>query len=177
MKALKILFWPILLTTLSIYTAMLLWTLPTIQEAAGGLPAFDLRPSGYSYDEAMLFLKNLTDGGRALYIGPQHMLDLIYPAGIALSVGIAIIILAPLTALWRIALALITIPGAAFDHLENSAVTRLLEAKPEDVTAGMVQTASIFTILKSVFDTIAFTVLLALTLLWLYRFIKARVQD
>lgn len=176
MNTLKILFWPVLLLTLSIYAAMLLWTLPTIQEAAGGLPPFDLRPTGYSYDDARLFLKNLTDGGRALYIGPQRILDLIYPAGIALSVGIAIFILAPLNMLRRTGFALVAIPGAVFDYLENGAVAKLLEAKAEDITHEMVQTASLFTILKSVFDTVAFSVLLVFALLWLYRLLKMIFQ-
>ncbi len=169
MKSFKVIFWAIFLATMGIYAAMLVWTLPSIQQEAGGLVPFDLRPTGYTYEEAMAFILSLSENGRKLYLGPQRWLDIIYPAGLALTIGLAIAALVPLTKVWKFLFAIVAVPGMCFDYLENGAVRSLLLTTPDTINATAVETASRYTVLKSVFDTAAFVVLIAMLILWFIR--------
>ncbi len=169
MKSFKIVFWAIFLATMGIYAAMLIWTLPTIQREAGGLVPFDMRPTGYTYEEAMAFILSLSEYGRKLYLGPQRWLDLFYPVGLALTLCLAIAALVPLTKVWKFLFAIVAVPGMCFDYLENSAIRYLLLTTPDSINAAAVETASRYTILKSVFDTVAFVVLVTMLVLWLIR--------
>ena len=80
MRAGNILYGLVFLAGAGVYAAMLLWTLPAITEAAGGLMPFDMRPFGYTHTEAVNFLAALTPEGLSLYLGPQAWLDRAYPA-------------------------------------------------------------------------------------------------
>jgi hypothetical protein len=90
---LKALFWTLLAVTLGVYLVIVLWSLPRIAAEAGGIVPFDMRPAGYSLDDAKGFLTALSDSGRAFYLGTQHLLDLAYPAllGVTLAVGFVIL--------------------------------------------------------------------------------------
>lgn len=142
---------------------MTFWTLPQIAAAAGGQVPFDLRPFGYSGDEARAFLTALTAEGRALYQGPQRMLDLFYPT--ALSALLAL-------GLWRItrdrprplrlAVVGVAIAGGVADHLENTLVAGLLRADPVMVTDAAVAWASGATMAKSALTAVAAVALLGL---------------
>ena len=73
-------FWLTFAATIVVYAIMVVWSLPTITASADGQVPFDLRPLGYSYDEARAFLLALSDEGRHFYTAVQHRLDHIYPA-------------------------------------------------------------------------------------------------
>jgi hypothetical protein len=130
-------FWAVVAATLAVYAAMVLWSIPRIEAAAGGLPVFDLRPGGYGFDEARAFLTALSAEGRDFYLRVQHRLDLIYPPLMALATGWALLLLAPGGGAWRL-VALVPLPGMVFDWLENAAVARMLTAGPEALTEAMV---------------------------------------
>ena len=53
---LRVLFWTCFAAAMAIYIAMILWSLPVITEAAGGLAPFDMRPFGYTLADAQAFL-------------------------------------------------------------------------------------------------------------------------
>ncbi|MDK3019040.1 hypothetical protein [Pseudodonghicola flavimaris] len=118
-------YWTLFAVTLAVYGTMAGWTLPAIARDAGGLAALDMRPGGYSPEEARAFLVALGDRGRAIYLGPQHRLDLIYPALLALLlIGAVRALIAPL---WlQICLSLLALGGMAADYLENARVAALL---------------------------------------------------
>jgi hypothetical protein len=139
--------WPVTATVLAIYLAMLLWTIPALTSGAGGLLPFDMRPRGYSLSEALAYLRALTPEARALYLGPQHWLDTVFPGLLALWLLMAYRRL--LTPAGRWVLGTVAVAGAVFDYLENAAVGGLLRIAPEDVTAQMVAAASRWTQLKS----------------------------
>jgi len=42
----RLTFWMIFAVMMGVYLVMVLWSLPLIMADAGGLPAFDLRPTG-----------------------------------------------------------------------------------------------------------------------------------
>ena len=147
MTARQIAYWCVFAAALTIYLVMVTWTLPGIASAAGGLPAFDLRPGGYSPDEARAFLGALSDEGRTLYRGPQKILDLFYPALLAIVLaGGAIRLFRPGPLRW-IFLVLILV-GMGADYTENALIGALLDpASPQ--TDQAIRMASRVTVVKS----------------------------
>ncbi len=175
MTARRTVFWLLFATTLAVYATMLAWTLPAITAAAGGLAPFDLRPSGYSYDEAKAFLTALSPEGKALYLNVQHKLDAAYPALLAATLFFAIAVLVPKAwGIWRWVIALIAIPGAVFDYLENIAVAVMLTTGADGLTPAMAATADRWTTAKSWTTTVAMTVLLVLLVAWSWQMLAAK---
>ena len=125
--------------------------------AGGGVP-FDMRPGGYSFDDALEFLIAITDTGRDFYLNTQQLLDSFYPTLFAATVAIALAHLLP--RYWGWALATIAIVAGGFDYLEKSAVAAMLRVEPDALTQAMVSTASNWTLAKSVSTTIASLALL-----------------
>ena len=153
-------FWALFAVTMAIYALMVLWTLPGIAADAGS-PAFDMRPAGYSHAEAQAFLGGLTDSGRSIYEGPQRVLDLAYPALLALvlswSAFWATHDRAPAIGLAICALALL---GMCADYAENAAVARMLTAGADGISEAQVGWAARFTLVKSGATTLAMVALL-----------------
>ncbi|WP_238367309.1 hypothetical protein [Mesobacterium pallidum] len=151
-------FWAVFAASMVIYVTMTTWTLPTIEAEAGGLPAFDMRPTGYHIDAAREFLGALNDTGRALYTGPQRIMDLFYPGLLALSLWLG------LWGLYRprvaLPLCLAVLVGAVGDYTENHLVAGMLATPLDALTADQVARASTWTVVKSIGDTIGLTALL-----------------
>ena len=57
---------------------------------SGGMTPFDIRPKGYSYQEARAFLEAIGGQGRAYYASPELILDAFYPPLYAVSRGLAL---------------------------------------------------------------------------------------
>ena len=177
MRSRSIAFWALVAVTGAVYVAMVAWALPHIAGEAGGLQPFDLRPLGYSHDEAKTFLAALTPAGADFYIRVQHALDLAFPALLAATLFFAIVRLAPpRLGVWRYVIALVAIPGAVFDYLENAGVSAMLALGADGIDAATVAAASRWTVLKSAFDTLAFVVLLAFLVAWLAGRLGRRVS-
>lgn len=155
--------------TFGIFMVMVLWTLPEISASANGLKPFDLRPSGYSFEEAIAFLQAISDEGRDIYLGIQHTLDIFYPVLLAM---VLVIFFTQMTSfIWAGILSLIAIAGAVFDFLENMGVKSLFElhkVSPEAITPKMVETLSNWTFLKSATTSLAFVALLVLLAKWVF---------
>ena len=168
-------FWLLLVATLAVYGTMLVWSLPVVAQAAGGLTPFDMRPGGYTFDDAKAFLTALTPDGAAFYRDVQQRLDLFYPGLLAATLFFAIGWLTPARwGVWRWLLALTAIPGAAFDYLENHAVAGMLALGAGGITPEIVATASRWTVLKSEATTVAMAILLILLLVWAGQKLHAR---
>ena len=146
-------YWIVFACALGVYGTMLGWTLPAISAAAGGLVPFDMRPGGYTGDEARQFLAALSAEGRAIYLGPQHKLDLVYPALLAVVLIGAARALVPARGLTQVLIAAALV-GAGADYLENARVAGLLTYDGE-VTDSMVAAASQATLIKSGATTLA----------------------
>jgi hypothetical protein len=159
-------FWILAGATLALYLAIVLWSLPTVTAEAGGLTPFDLRPGGYSFEEARAFLAALTPEGVAFYDQVQHRLDIFFPALIALTLYFAIAALLPRSlGGWRFVLATPALLLAPFDWLENAAVGEMLHAGAEGTTSQMASAASGWTQAKSLMTTVVMSALLLL-LIW-----------
>jgi hypothetical protein len=169
----RILFWSVVVATIGVYATMILWSIPTISAEAGGHPIFDMRPTGYTLDEAERFLRALTPEGANLYLDVQHRLDLVYPALLAVSTGWALIRLVPRWR-WRFVLLLVPIPGMVFDYLENHAVSAMLAAGADGLTVEIVARASMFSRLKAAFTTLSLVLLLILVFVGAFRWWRSR---
>ena len=168
----RILFWGLFGLTLSVYGTMLGWSLPTISTAAGGLVPFDMRPGGYGFDEAHAFLSALSADGKAFYIAVQQKLDFAYPALIALTLFFSIAATATqFLGRWRWVPAVLVVPVAIFDYLENHAIALMLGAGAVGLSPDLVVKASQWTVLKSTMTAAAMIVLLAFLVLQVARFL------
>ncbi|ASP20572.1 hypothetical protein ANTHELSMS3_01886 [Antarctobacter heliothermus] len=149
--------------TLSVYFVMVLWTLPKIAAAAGGLLPFDLRPWGYTPEEAAALLSALSEAGRTLYSDVQLRLDTVYPPLLAVWICASAARLFPRSVVW--AIGLVAVVGMAADLAENAAVARLLDG----FDAQTAQRAARWTLVKSAATTVALAALLAGFVAWLWR--------
>ncbi len=151
-------YWVVVAATVTNYLIMVLWSLPLVSEMAGGGVPFDMRPGGYSLDDAREFLMAITDEGRDFYLNTQQYLDWFYPTFMAITIAIPLIHLVP--RYWGWALAALAIAAGVLDHLENSAVAVMLRVEPDALTNAMVSTASNWSLAKSISTTIALVALL-----------------
>jgi hypothetical protein len=172
---LRVLFSICFAAAMAIYVVMILWSLPVITEAAGGLAPFDMRPLGYSLAEAQTFLAAIDPETVKFYRNVQLTLDIFYPALITISLVLGIYLLLPARfGVWRWVIAALPLPIAPFDYLENNLIGMMLTSGPDMLSADLVSTASRWTLLKSSFTTASMLILVALSLWWLVRRIQRR---
>ncbi len=167
-KSLKRAFWFTVFATVAVYITIVAWSAPTISGHANGLRMFDLRPTGYDFQESEAFLSALTDEGRIFYLSVQHRLDIAYPALLAITTMWAFLLLLPRKKLALLAL-LLPVCVMVFDYLENLAVAVMLHSGTQNLTAEMVSRASGYSVLKSGFTTASMSLLMVLVLLRIYR--------
>lgn len=149
--------------TMSVYLLMLFYTIPMVESFAPNTALFDLSLSGYSYQHAISLLKELGNEGRQMYLSRQLPLDFIYPGLFAMSYTLLLIWLFSKsfeTTSKIYYLAFIPALGGLFDYLENIYIIRMINTFP-DLSTGLVQVASTFTLLKSIFTTVFFLLLFA----------------
>ncbi|SMP33323.1 hypothetical protein [Shimia sagamensis] len=152
-------FWSSFAAATAIYLVMVFWTMPTISAAAGGMVPFDMRPFGYTAQEARNFLASLTADGRDFYLSVQLRLDLIYPAvlGIMLIVGFQNLFERP----WSMLFSFVALIMVSADYLENYMVATMLHSGADGLEDSVVAFASFWTRCKSAAATVAFVGLLA----------------
>jgi hypothetical protein len=149
--------------TMAMYLLMLFYTIPMVESFAPNTALFDLSPSGYSYQHAMSLLEELGNEGRQVYLSRQLPLDFTYPGLFAVSYTLLLIWLFSKsfeTTSKIYYLAFIPALGGMFDYLENIFIIRMITYFP-DLSTGLVQVASTFTLLKSIFTTVFFLLLFA----------------
>lgn len=177
-RNIKIVFWLIFAVTTGIYLTMLSWSLPMITNAAGGLTPFDMRPSGYSFEEAKAFLTALPADMTTFYRETQiGVLDTYYPALLALTLFLAIGLLAPKKLkFWGWVLALIAIPSAVFDYMENTNINLMLFLGPDNINMEIVARASARSVAKATFSTLAMSIVLIFGIVKLWNRFRPPVQ-
>ena len=155
-----ILFWLLFAVAMAVYLTMVLWSLPHLRQMAGGLPAFDLRPTGYTPEEARALIRALAPSGADFYLNVQHWLDTAYPA---LMAAVLILAFAKLArGFWIWVLAIGALVAAACDYMENRAVAGMLRAGPDAVSDARANGASGWTLWKSASSTVVFLALAGL---------------
>lgn len=150
------------LLTMLVYTTMLTYTIPMVESYAPNLALFDLSPTGYSYEHATSLLQELGPEGRQIYLTRQLPLDFIYPGLFAVSYTLLLF--------WLFSkefkddsgvfyFAFIPVLGGFFDYLENICIIIMLKTFPTTSTT-LVKISSTFTLLKGIFTTLFFILLL-----------------
>jgi hypothetical protein len=128
-----------LIVSFALWGLMIFWTLAYLRRTAGGLAPFDLRPFGYTPEEARALLYALSGIGRAYYADVQLQLDTAFPALYAFSRGLLLLWLTapgrtatrPLPLIARLGLLLLPLATASFDYLENQGIAAMLAAGPQ----------------------------------------------
>jgi hypothetical protein len=166
--------WLVTLLMVAVWLAMLLVTMPHLETLTGGLKIFDMRPLGYTFDEAETLLTRLGYDGRIDYQYDQQTLDTFLPALVFLTVsGWQIVLARKLAAIntrlpnWLMAvLIIVNLIGAMADYGENGAVRQMLVAGPDALSQQMVDAASGMTLAKSLLNTLSYMLLLAMALVY-----------
>lgn len=136
--------------TITIVTNVIMrvWTMPAIRAGSGGLDMFDLLIDGYSPGYVGLYLDLLSEEARALYLGPQRVLDTVMPAALTGTLAVSAYLLAKRWSLvLALALGLVPLFYFAFDMLENATVAIILEHRA--ATDELAEAASRFTVSKA----------------------------
>ncbi len=139
-------FWPILAAALAAWLGMNLWTVPRIEETAGGLRLLDMRFTGYSYGEVQEFVAAIGDEGAALYLGAQYWLDMVFPPLLGAVIFLFFRWLFP--GLPGLVIGVISLTYVAADILENLAVAAILRAGVNGLTPEMAAAANQWTTIK-----------------------------
>lgn len=148
-----------------LYGLMITVTLAQIEAISGQVP-FDMRPLGYSPQDAAALLEGLGDEGRRYYLSHQIPLDTVYPALLALTLVSLMRWFGQYMPAHRFVwLGVILSVGAALcDYGENLGITAMILSWP-DLSASLVHTSSIATLAKSGLTTAAVMVAIAI-MIW-----------
>jgi len=150
-----------IILTMAVYLFMLFYSIPKVESFAPKLALFDLSPSGYSYEHAILLLESLGKTGRNLYLSLQLPADFFYPGLFAISYSLLLnwVFKKSFNSKSNIFyLTFVPVIGGLFDYLENICILRMIKLFP-DFPKQLVVVASTFTVIKSIFSTIFFFLL------------------
>ena len=158
------------------WAVMFFGPLACLSRLAGGESPFDIRPMGYSYEEAYAFLNAIGEQGRLYYANRELLLDMFYPPLYAISRGLALWWLtmpgrlrdAPVPLSWRYALIAVPIIMASLDLVENGCIARMLRTWPI-LSHDLVQVSSLATRMKMIVGVLTELLMAVLAILWLAR--------
>jgi hypothetical protein len=145
-----------------VYALMLLITIPELMSYSGGMKILDLMPAGYNEQYVNTLFSTLGEKGRNAYLYHQLPLDLIYP--LLFGVSSCLVLAYFLRKLGKLDsnlfyLCLIPLFSGLFDYGENIGIITMLHTFPDNPIV-LTQITSIFSILKSLFTSVYFIVLI-----------------
>lgn len=145
-----------------VYALMLLLTIPKVMRFSGGMKILDLIPTGYNIQYVNTLFSTLGEKGRNAYLYNQLPLDLIYP--FLFGISSCLVLAYFLNKLGKLDsnlfyLCLIPLFSGLFDYGENIGIITMLHIFPNN-SILVTQITSIFSILKSLFTSIYFIVLI-----------------
>jgi hypothetical protein len=171
--------WVSFLGAAAIYIYMLTISLPKLTSYAGGLAPFDMRPGGYNWQAALQVLQALGPVGRGYYLTHQLVLDIAYPALLALFIWQMLNFFARhqtnwwtiflKRAAWAAPLVMI------FDYGENALIAKMLIA--ENLTVDLVNMASAFSRAKAITTSLFLTLLLAAAIAYRWQRFRKPAQS
>ncbi|MEP4195122.1 MAG: hypothetical protein ABJL99_05720 [Aliishimia sp.] len=146
----------------ALYTLMITITLAYI-ETASGMIAFDMRPLGYTPDEAAQLLEALGAPGRRYYLTRQIPIDLAYPAMLAMTLVCTLSWLGAVGPNTKFVTAgiVVSIGAAMFDYVENFGIVAMISTWP-NLPHPLVTATSTASVLKSFLTVAAVLSLLCL---------------
>jgi hypothetical protein len=99
-----------------------------------------MRFTGYSFEDARTFVTAIGETGRALYLGPQLWLDMVYPPLLGATLFLTYRWLFPG---WPgLAIGTVSLASVVVDYLENAALAAMLRAGPDGMSPEMANAAS-----------------------------------
>ena len=152
-----------------VYAVMVTVTLSHIEAVSNQVP-FDMRPFGYSPQEAGALLAALGEEGRMYYLTRQIPLDTLYPALLAMTLVSSILFFTrrwPGSMLAGIGIAF-SVSAALFDYAENLGIAMMILCWP-DLSHGVVHAANAATIAKSGSTTAALAIAFLIGSVWFRR--------
>ncbi len=160
-----------LIAAMIVYTIMMTYTLPKIQDEANGYEVFDLRPMGYTVEEGEMILEQLSDEGLRTYQFIQLPLDFFYPILLALF---CYYLWGALTLSMKIyKLRWIMFSVMLFDYLENLGIYWILSQR----TAISIRATSVMSVMKAMSTTLVMSSILILIIYKLYKSIRERGEE
>lgn len=157
------------LAATGIYLLMIFITLANIENLSGLRP-FDMRPGGYSTEQANSLLSALGSKGRWYYLTRQMPLDLAYPALLALTL-VSLLKWLGLGGADRKLVQIgiwVSIGTAIADYLENIGIVLMILSWPE-TSADIVLAASVASIVKSGLTVAAILIVLLVLFSWILK--------
>jgi len=150
-----------------VYVFMLAVTIPAVMLYSGGMDLLDMMPGGYDTGYLMTLFDKLGEAGRNVYLYKQIPADMIYP--LLFAMGYTLLLGYVLNKLGRFEgrlfyLCYVPIFSGLFDYLENIGIIVMLKSYP-DISTGLIQTTSIFSVCKSISTTIFFVTLIVLLII------------
>ena len=160
LKGDRILF--LFILAVAVYVFMLKVTIPEVMVFSGGMKILDMMPLGYDSNYVNLLFETLGKQGRHVYLFHQIPADMIYP--FLFGVSNCLILAWFLDKLDKFrgpafALCLIPLLAGIFDYCENIGIISLLNVYPH-IPDFLSKITAIFSVLKSLFTTLYFVVLL-----------------
>lgn len=162
-----------LVLAMSVYSTMIIYTIPGVKKYAPHMELFDLSPMGYTFSYSMRLLEALGVAGRDTYLYTQLPLDFVYPALFAISFCLLmawVISKGRTRNLGVYYVCVLPIVVGILDYLENIQIILMIRAYP-DITERQVMLASVTTVGKSVLTTLFFVIMVIsiLRILWVRR--------
>ena len=159
-----------------VWAMMFFGPLAHLSHLARGVSPFDIRPMGYSYNEAYAFLSAISERGRRYYANRELVLDMFYPPLYATSRVLALWWLTmpgrlrdiPMPPSWRYALIAVPMIMAGLDVAENGCIARMLRTWP-DLSHDLVHVSSFATRMKMIAGVLTELLMAVLATLWLVR--------
>ena len=139
------------------YSIMMLITLPYIS-SSGQNPVFDMMSFGYTINDAVHILANLSQNQRLVYLFVQIPLDFIYPLSLGFFTYYAFKLMYTQLKFLKIFL-FVPFAMTFFDYFENIFVVLMLNGL---LNHNIVSISSLFTLLKSL------SVMIVMTLLFIF---------
>ena len=164
--------------TMAVYLLMLFYSIPRVESFAPGIALFDLSPTGYSHQHAILLLETLGETGRNVYLYQQLPIDFIYPGLFAISYSLLLVWLfsKSIPAGSKIFfLAWVPVFAGIFDYLENISIISMIRSFPA-LSQELVGIASTFSILKSLFTMAFFLLFFVGIIAFFASFLKRKLQ-
>jgi len=150
-----------------VYIFMLTVTIPRTMNHSNGLKLLDMMPTGYDFNYVSELFDSLGEIGRGTYLTNQIPVDMIYPLIFGLSYCLLLAHflkkLKKLNAPY-IYLCLLPIIAGFADYMENFGIITMLKRYP-DLTQEMVNTTSLFSVIKSISTSVFFVTLIIMLIL------------
>ena len=151
-----------------VYAFMLVVTIPKTMVFSNGMKLLDMMPTGYDYNYVNKLFNTLGENGRETYLTNQIPVDMMYPLLFGISYCLLIAyFLKKINKLNTsfIYLCLLPIVAGIADYLENIGIVSMLNNYPY-FTETMVNTTSIFSVIKSISTSIYFIALIVILVLF-----------